>query len=74
MVGIDTNVLVADCLAVERHDLAWEAYRDYAVGNADYADYLIVRINRDCHAAPTFTFDRKAARQDGFQLLNDENL
>jgi predicted nucleic-acid-binding protein len=68
------QLLVTDCFAVERHDLAWNAYCDYDEGTADYADCVIARINRDCAANPTVTFDRKAARGEGFHLLAKENL
>lgn len=68
------QVLVTDCFAVERHELAWAAFHDYDAGNADYADYLIARINRESGADPTFTFDRRAAQGHGFHLLTAENL
>jgi len=63
------QVLVTDCFAVERHALAWAALYDYDAGGADYADCIIARINREYGADPTFTFDRKAAKSDGFRLL-----
>ena len=63
------QVLVTDYFAVERHELAWAAFRDYAAGSADYGDCVIARINRECGADATFTFDPKAAKSDGFRLL-----
>ncbi|MDX9978671.1 MAG: type II toxin-antitoxin system VapC family toxin [Lentisphaeria bacterium] len=74
VVPVLRQVLVTDCLVVERHALAWAALNDYAAGNADYADCLIARINREEGAEFTFTFDRKAAKGEGFRLLTAENL
>ena len=68
------QLLVTGCFAVERHDLAWTSYRDYHVGSADYADCLIAQINSDRGASPTFTFDRKAAKNSKFLLLTEKNL
>jgi predicted nucleic-acid-binding protein len=68
------QVLITDCFAVERHELAWAAFRDYDIGSADYADCVIARINRESGADCTFTFDRKAAKSEGFCLLNAKSL
>lgn len=68
------QLLVTECFAVERHDLAWTAYYDYDSGSADYADCIIACVNRDCGANSTFTFDRNASRNDGFKLLSEPNM
>lgn len=67
------QMLVTDCFVVERHELAWAAFRDYAGGNADYADCLIARLNQESGADPTYTFDRRAAQGQGFRLLTPES-
>jgi len=59
---------------VEQHALAWAAFHDYDAGSADYADSILVRINREQGADPTFTFDRKAAKSDGFRLLTANDM
>jgi len=68
------QLLVTDCFAVERHDLAWKAYYDYDGGNTDYADCIVARTNREHGAEPTFTFDRKAAGGEGFRILTAEKM
>jgi len=68
------QVLVTDCFEVERRDLAWAALQDYAAGGADYADRIIARLNCAHGADRTFTFDKKAARGEGFTLLTADNM
>ena len=65
------QVLVTDCFDVEEHALAWAALQDYAAGSADYADHIIVRLNRARGCRSTFTFDRRAARHPEFTLLTE---
>lgn len=65
------QIMVTECFDIERHSLAWLAQRDYAAGSADYADCLIVRLNRAHGSSTTYTFGRKAARLDGFMLLGE---
>jgi len=33
-------------LVVEQQDQGWLALRDFGLGNADFSDYLIVRMNQ----------------------------
>lgn len=63
------QVLVTDCLEVEEHALAWVALLDYAQGNGDYADCVIGRLNERGGATTTFTFDKRASRNERFTLL-----
>ena len=50
----------------EYHDEVRGALDDYRSGRADFIDAFIVRINRARGCEVTATFDRKAARLDGF--------
>jgi predicted nucleic-acid-binding protein len=68
------QVLVTDCFDIERHDLAWAALRDYASGGAGFADRVIAHLNHARGAKQTFTFDRKAAKGEGFSLLSRTSL
>ena len=63
------QILVTECFAVAKHDLAWSAMRDYANGAGDYADCLIARLNELNGADTTFTFDKRASRNRRFTLL-----
>jgi predicted nucleic-acid-binding protein len=52
--------------AVEHHNAVRASLRDYRAGRLDFTDALIAHVNaaRGCEA--TATFDRKAAKLDGF--------
>lgn len=63
------QVLLTECFDVERHDLAWSALLDYQESNADFSDAVIARMNQLRGSETTYTFDRKAARLNGFTLL-----
>ncbi len=41
-------------------------------GNADFSDYLLVETNQGKGCDTTYTFDKKAARNYGFTLLEEE--
>jgi len=63
------KLLVNEALVVEDQDHVRALLPDYAAGNAGFADLLIDRINRANGCATTATFDRKAAKLDGFVLV-----
>lgn len=46
---------------IEDSDAVWAALREFEVGAADFAAYLIARRNRDAGCGRTYTFDRRAA-------------
>jgi predicted nucleic-acid-binding protein len=53
----------------EDADAAWAALRAYRTGAGDFADAVIGRSNRRQGCEATGTFDRKAARLDGFEAI-----
>ena len=53
----------------ERAHLA--ATNAYAEGRGDFAEYLIAATNLACDADPTFTFDKRAAKNGGLVLLTE---
>jgi len=55
------RIFLACELAVEQQKYAWSALRDYAQGNADFSDYLIMHLNRFAGCEYTVTFDKKAS-------------
>jgi len=71
IVRVLRQILLTDCFRVHDHAVAWEAMIDYSRGNADYADYVIGRGNRECGVETTLTFDKKAAASPHFTLLDD---
>lgn len=42
---------------------------EFRSGSANFADYFLAEINRSLGCETTFTFDRAAARANGFTLL-----
>ena len=54
---------------VEDANDAWGALRDYGAGTSDFADTLLARVNRRAGCEHSATFDRRAARLDGFDLV-----
>jgi predicted nucleic-acid-binding protein len=55
---------------IDHHDETIAALTDYKAGRLDLVDALIGRINRARGCTATATFDRKAAKLDGFVLVN----
>jgi predicted nucleic-acid-binding protein len=51
---------------VDHHDQVVAALADHKAGRIDLVDSLIARINRAHGCEATATFDRKAAKLDGF--------
>jgi predicted nucleic-acid-binding protein len=56
-------------LAVERRDDVVSALARYREVNVGFADILIATVNSRHGCSETVTFDRKAAKLDGFRLL-----
>jgi len=53
-------------LRLERDELVRLTLRDFKSSSADFADILMGHVNRDRGSEATATFDRKAARLEGF--------
>ncbi len=54
---------------VESSNNVIAALQDYRRGPADFADCLLARANLTSGCSHTVTFDRKAAKLPGFELL-----
>jgi len=63
------RIFLACELAVEQQEQAWGALRDYAQGNADFSDYLIIHMNRYAGCEYTITFDKNASNHRLVRLL-----
>lgn len=53
---------------LQSRDAIREALADYRAGDADFADYLIGRLDRRAGCRDTVTFDVRLARADGFTV------
>ena len=63
------QILQVSQLAIPNTELIWRALSDYRDSNADFSDYLLSRTNQATGCEYTLTFDKKAAKQDLFELL-----
>lgn len=63
------QILETAQLDVESSNDVAAAVKDYRSGTADFADCLLVRVNAASGCTHTVTFDRKAAKLRGFELL-----
>ncbi len=68
-----SNTLIAlietDCFRVEDHNLVRAAVRLYTETKADFSDCLILVRNQENGSEITHTFDRQAAKLQGFELI-----
>ena len=64
--SIIEKLLGSEGLILEDDEAVRSALRSYAARNVDFADALIGAVNRLRGCDATATFDRKAARLDGF--------
>ena len=63
------QLLRVAAIVVERADQVWKALRAYTAGNADFSDCLIQAVSADAGCGRTVTFDRRAARSAGMELI-----
>ena len=63
------QILETAQLDVESSNDVAAALKDYQRGTADFADCLLLRVNAASGCTHTVTFDRRAAKLPGFQLL-----
>jgi len=65
------GLLSSPRLRVEQAEAAWLALLDYreARSSVDFSDALIARVASRAGCSRTMTFDRRAARVPGFDLL-----
>lgn len=56
-------------LRLENVDSVWAAINAYETGSAGFSDCLIGVVNRQRTCLATYTFDRRVAKNAGFELL-----
>ena len=66
VVSVIEQLLVSDDIVLEDDEAVRTALRVFATRGIEFADALIGEINRTRGCEATATFDRKAARLDGF--------
>lgn len=63
------HMLTREDLVIENSSLVERAFRRYRNGSADFADCLIAVSAQAAGCRKTVTFDRRAARDAGMELL-----
>lgn len=63
------GLLSTPALQVEHQSRVWLALKSFRAGAADFSDCLIARIHAGVGCGRTVTFDHRAARLAGFELL-----
>ena len=63
------QILRVTQLRVDEPQVVWQALEDYRNNQADFADYLLSRINHSKNCTTTMTFDRQASKSPEFTLL-----
>ena len=64
------RLFLASELVIEQQEKGWSALRDFALGKADFSDYLIAHMNQASGCEHTITFDKKASSHRLFRLLS----
>lgn len=67
--GVIEQLLQVGQLEVMDAQVVWRALNDYKRSNADFPDHLRARVNERAGCKVTVTFDKKAAKHPGFELL-----
>ena len=71
IVGALEGVLAAVELELEDADVVSAVLQEYESNTADFADLMIVGASRKHGAFPLMTFDAKAARLNGVELVGE---
>lgn len=61
-------------IVVGHAEVVWQAWRVFKDGKADFADCLIERLANESGCDNTVTFDRKAVKYCGMQLISGHGL
>ncbi len=69
LVNTIEQILRVAQLRIDEPQVVWQALEDYGNNHADFADYLLGRINRNRDCTTTMTFDRQASKSSSFTLL-----
>jgi predicted nucleic-acid-binding protein len=67
--GAIRGILNVSQLEIDSADEVHAAVADYERSSAGFTDCLVARLNASAGCEYTVTFDRKAAKLDGFELL-----
>jgi predicted nucleic-acid-binding protein len=64
-----SSIIANPLFVVEKHEIVQTTLNQFRANTAEFADQLIGEINRSNGCDTTATFDRKAAKLEGFTLV-----
>jgi predicted nucleic-acid-binding protein len=70
IVEVIKQILTTKEFIVHNSENAWKALNEFSNGKADFSDYIIGYVNKDVGCEFTITFDKFAAENKYFKLLN----
>lgn len=70
IISVIETILSTDIFEIPNSQVIRQSLKDYKKGNADFADYVVGRINKANGCKQTITFDKKASSSDTFKLLS----
>lgn len=66
------GLLDSDSIVLGEKDAVERALESFRKGPAGFADYLILELNVQANATPTYTIDFDATKKDAFRALQKE--
>ena len=69
IVSIIERLLCVEQFTMDQPSVVWRAVSDAKTSNADFPDHLVARIAEAAGCESTVTFDKKASKCHGFELL-----
>ncbi len=70
MIGILEKILNTEQFKIFKIEIVWRAFQEFKRKNkVDFADCLLSQINTDNGCSETVTFDKAAAKTNGYELL-----
>lgn len=72
LLDIVRTLLESDELEIEAKSLVWQALQTFSAHSLDFSDALIALVNQNSGCVTTLTFDRVAAKCQGFKLLTEK--
>jgi predicted nucleic-acid-binding protein len=70
LAAVIERILEIDVLVVEQSEVVFEAMTELSRGRASFPDAFIAGLARAAGCSHTLTFDKRAARLEGFRLLD----
>ena len=71
LLDILRTLLESDELLIESKPLVWQALQSFTFQSFDFSDAIVAAVNQHAGCVTTLTFDKAAAKAQGFKLLSN---